>query len=354
MKKNLLKRKKKELPENSSRITNDTVAEHRERVLTGGRKFKYPHQYLRHKLVINAVLLTTLVLVIVGVTGWFQLYVAQNTSDFMYRVTRVLPVPVASVDGSAVRYSDYLMRYRSQELWLRNNGQLGLNPNDERQQLSFFKRSVLDDIERDVFAQKLADEQDIKITDQEIDAVVEEERSTATGKTSNEVFDASILDLLGYSPDEYRHIIRQALVRQRVAFRMDSSAQSTRDVVIDLLSKSKRNAGTLEVIASTLKKQGLEVQYGESGLVPKNNRDGGLTRAALKLSSDEVSEPVESTTRSGDFISFVQRVSVDDKSISYRSLQIPLKEFEAKFQSLKNQQKIKEHITLKSNNTKTK
>ena len=32
-----------------ARITNDTVAEHRQRVIAGGRKFKYPIQYARHK-----------------------------------------------------------------------------------------------------------------------------------------------------------------------------------------------------------------------------------------------------------------------------------------------------------------
>ena len=31
--------------ESSSRITADTVAEHREKILAGGRKFKYPIQY---------------------------------------------------------------------------------------------------------------------------------------------------------------------------------------------------------------------------------------------------------------------------------------------------------------------
>ena len=31
-------------PETGGRITNETVAEHRERVLAGGRKFKYPLQ----------------------------------------------------------------------------------------------------------------------------------------------------------------------------------------------------------------------------------------------------------------------------------------------------------------------
>lgn len=91
-----LKRNKAE-PEAPGRITNETVAEHREQILAGGRKFKYPHQYVRHKLVINALIIVSVTLIILGVIGWWQLYIAQNTSDFMYRMTRVVPVPVGSL-----------------------------------------------------------------------------------------------------------------------------------------------------------------------------------------------------------------------------------------------------------------
>ena len=43
--------------ESASRITNETVAEHREKVLAGGRKFKYPLQYQRHKLIVNTLII---------------------------------------------------------------------------------------------------------------------------------------------------------------------------------------------------------------------------------------------------------------------------------------------------------
>ena len=96
-----------------TRITNETVAEHRERILAGGRRFKYPMQYARHRLVINTILVTVGALVLIAAIGWWQLYPVQNTSTFFYRVTRVLPLPVASVDGESVRYGDYLMYFNS-------------------------------------------------------------------------------------------------------------------------------------------------------------------------------------------------------------------------------------------------
>lgn len=113
MKKLLNKFRKRSDTQSSSRITSDTVAEHRERILAGGRRFKYPLQYVRHKLVFNAIFISVIALAMVVAAGWWQLYSAQNTSEFMYRITKVLPLPVANVDGQPVLYSDYLMKYLS-------------------------------------------------------------------------------------------------------------------------------------------------------------------------------------------------------------------------------------------------
>ena len=56
MKKIKLKRSKKQPAPAASRITNETIAEHREQILAGGRRFKYPIQYTKHKLIINTAL----------------------------------------------------------------------------------------------------------------------------------------------------------------------------------------------------------------------------------------------------------------------------------------------------------
>ena len=55
--KKVLPGKKKETNNLPTRITNDTVAEHREKVLAGGRKLKYPLQYTKRKLVRNTILI---------------------------------------------------------------------------------------------------------------------------------------------------------------------------------------------------------------------------------------------------------------------------------------------------------
>lgn len=334
--------KKKEEP--VSRITNETVAEHRERILAGGRKFKYPHQYVRHRLVINAIVITVVALALIVIVGWWQLYPAQNTSDFMYRVTRVVPVPVATVDGKQVRYSDYLMRYRSQQLWLQTQGQLGQKTDDNKRQLDYVKRNVMDVLESDIYAEKRAKQLNLTVTDKEVQAVIDDQRNTVTGRISQEVYDDSTRHLLGISPDEYRHILKQSLLRQKVAFAVDAAAKSRAGQVKAALDAQGQDKKSLTAIVDQFKAKGITLEFGASGLVPKNNRDGGLSKVALTLKDGGVSGLVESTN--GDGYYFVQKVSSDSRQVSYQYIKIPLTVFDNELKQLRDGKKIKEYISI--------
>jgi hypothetical protein len=337
-----LKRKKAEA-DAPSRITNETVAEHREQILAGGRKFKYPHQYVRHKLVINTLIIVAVTLLILGIIGWWQLYVVQNTSDFMYRLTRTIPVSIASVDGEQARYSDYLMRYRSQELWLTTKGQMNLKGQDGERQLGFIKRKVFDGVITDTYAAKRARDLKIDVTGQEVQAVVDNNRNTATGRISQEVYDASTKDTLGYSPDEYRYIIKQSLIRQKVSYAVDTTADKLQKEIATKITADPNVS--LKALSDTYTGKAATVQYGSSGLVPKNNQDGGLSQLALNLKDNEISKVFRSST--GDGYYFVRRITKNDRQVSYEFIVVNLTVFNDEVAKLKKDGKVKEYITVK-------
>jgi hypothetical protein len=344
MKKTLSKLKRNKAPKEApSRITNETVAEHREKILAGGRKFKYPHQYVRHKLVINALIIIGVTLVILGIVGWWQLYVVQNTSDFMYRMTRVVPVPVATVDGEQARYSDYLMRYRSQEKWLSNTGRMNLEGKDGERQLGYIKRNVLDGLIADTYAAKRARDLSISVNGADVQAVIDNNRNTVTGRISQEVYDASTKDTLGYSPDEYRSILKQSILRQRVAYAVDKKAEDLQKEIAAKLAANPTQA--LKTLADTYVGKQASVAYGASGLVPKNNQDGGLSQVAINLKDNEVSKVFRSTT--GDGYYFVRRIEKNDRQVNYEYIVVNLTVFNQDVANLKKNGKVKEFINVK-------
>lgn len=341
MKKLPLKRRK-EIKHVPSRITNETVAEHRERILAGGRRFKYPMQYARHKLVFNTIIVILVTLVLAAVVGWWQLYIVQNTNTFFYRVTRVLPLPVASVDGEAVRYSTYLMYYNSSAHYLQQSEQVDLNSNDGKRQLDYYKRKNMDDVEQDAYAAKLAEQLGITVTDQQVGKVISDDRNTANGRISQETYDASALSILGWEPDEYRLDTKNKLLRQAVAYAIDTDAKARADKAAQLVKAP--NADLMAIAAQLGGTGDTKVTVGVSGMVPLTNSDGGLSMAALALQKGAISGVIKTTT--GDGYYFVKLLDRTDTQLNYQYIRIPLTKFDTQFAALKSSGKIHEYINV--------
>lgn len=325
-----------------SRITNETVAEHREQILAGGRRFKYPVQYVRHRLVINAVIISIVAIVVLAFVGWWQLYPMQNTSTFMYRVTRVLPLPVASVDGQLVPYRDYLMKYRSSAYYLQNKEQISLKSDDGKRQLGQVKQQAMQDAVADAYAAKLAKKEKITVTVAELETFLKLQRQSSDGEVSQQTYDAVVMDYYNWSPDEYRYATKNKLLRQKVAYAVDKDASTLRDLIAPLAQAS--GSKFQDIVATSQAIGGSKAAYGASGWVPKTNQDGGLADAAAKLTQNKVSDVIKSTT--GDGYYFVRLLDINDTQVSYEYIQIPLSAFKKDLDTINKAGKVNEYISI--------
>ena len=339
MKKLQLKRRKK-APEVPSRITNETVAEHRERILAGGRRFKYPIQYARHRLVINTIIISLVALLLVIGIGWQQLFLAQNTGNFFYRVARVLPIPVASVDGEQVRYSDYLMNYRSSVHYLQQKEQVNLSTEDGKRQANYYKSESMKLAIADAYAAKIARERNIAVTNEQVDEFIADQRQSHDDEISEETHNAVVLDYYGWDPDEYRDAMKSKLLRQEVAYAIDERASELRDEVALKLADND----DLQAVASAVGGEDAEVAVASSGWVPKNNQDGGLSAAAARLEKGEISEAIRSKT--GDGYYFVKLVDVNETQVNYEYIRVPLTKFAEQLKAVYDQNKVNEYISI--------
>lgn len=342
MKKLLSKIRRKEQPDESARITTETIAEHREKILAGGRRFKYPVQYARHRLVFNAIAIGVAVLVLLVTFIWWQLYLVQNTSDFMYRVTKIVPLPVASVEGQQVAYSDYLMKYRSSVHYLQEKEQVNLSTEDGKRQSDFVKQQAMQDSIADAYAAKLAKEKDITVTDGELETFLRSQRTSTDGEVSEATYEAVILDYYGWSPEEYRHAMEAKLLRQKVAFAVDTTAEKTATSIGNTIKGG--NTDLKAIAEATNKENGAQVTFASQGFVPKTNQDGGLAAAASKLTKDQVSTVVRSTT--GDGYYFVKLIDSNDTQVNYDYIHIPLTVFAERVNAALNSGQVSKYITI--------
>lgn len=335
------KRSKKHSP--PSRITNDTVAEHRERILSGGKRYKYPLQYTRHKLVINAVIIAVVALLTLGLLGWWQLYLAHNSSAFFFRITQIAPLPIGKVDGEYARYSDYLLNYRSTEHYLSNYDEIRLDSEDGKLQLQYKKREALDIALQDAFARKIADERDLSVGQDQVDTVLASLRNAANGQLSEETSEASSQRVLGLDRTDLETLVRNSLLRSEAAFAIDDEATTRAEAVEKQIAEEDDD---LEAAATAMNKQTKDsVEYGISGLVSTSLSVGGIRAADVaKLERGDVSTVMRSVTSDGYY--FVKLLEKNDTQVSFSYIRIPLTEFASQFAQLREDDKIDEYITI--------
>lgn len=334
---NLIKKKEEKKTEQ------EKVDERREEVLAAGRKFKYPLQWTKHRVVINTVLISLVVLAIIIMSGWLALYQFNMTDDMLFRITKVVPVPVATVDEESVRFSDYLMFYRSSLLSIeRQSGQVDNDSSVEALRAQYM-RSALSEAEEYAYANKLAKELNITVSQEEVTKELERHLSLGGVERSEEAFLKIVKENFGLDKDEYEHMLYLTILKAKVEMEIDEAANKTANEVERMLAE---NGGNYTAIAESL---GDKVEYQETGgLVDSQNIDGGRASEAIKLEPGQQSGRFVSIN--GDGYYFVKLINKTETEVNFVSIKVPFTEFKNRFNALHEEGKINELITIPEEN----
>lgn len=315
----------------------EKVEERREEVLAQGRKFKYPLQYAKHKLMINTIIVSLVALILMVIAGWAMLYKFQDTGDMIYRVTQVLPVPVAEVDGAKVRYSDYLMIYRSNLMTAeQQGGQLGTGEDADAVRRQYKQAALASAVEY-TYAQKLGRERGITVTEEEVDQAFDEHRKVGGVERSEEGFLKILRDNFGMNKSEYRRMLYLSLMRAKVTQAVDDKAREQAEEVARILQETE---GDLHQAADAV-----AANYEETGrLVDNMNVDGGRSTMAMTLEAGQVSERFLSSN--GDGYYFVKLIDKTSSEVNYASLKINFSEFDEMMAELYADDEVISYIDL--------
>ena len=329
--KNLLNRKDKKQPTKlPTRITNDTVAQHREKVLAAGRKHKYPIQYTKRRLVWITMFVSVAILAIFVGLGWAQLYLWKDTSDITYRITKILPLPVANIDGENANYSDYLLYHRSSLAVLQTQGQ-----SDQKDKVKFYQNQSINKALEVAYAKRLARENNITVDDNKVQDLIKKQQESS--KLSQSAYESVVKDNLHWSMDELKIAMKYTLLKQEVSFKIDKTA----DDLVSTIQNKVKSGKSLKDIADEM---GNKVQPVFNLSVSTDNSDGGLTKSATLLAKGKISEPLK--TLAGDGYYFVTLNSFEDNTVNYSYVKVPLTEFNNRFNYLKNNNKVKYFISI--------
>ena len=332
----------KKKTEKKKTITQANLEESREEILAKGKKFKYPFQYAKHRVVINTMLIGIAVLVAFVVVGWAELYKVQSTSEVAFRFTKVLHLPVAKVDGAKVRYSDYLMLYRSSIASIEYQQGKFDDSDDSKRQLNHYKRQALSSAEDYAYALAKLNEAGKSVTNEEVDEVIENHRTINGERRSDEAFRGIIRDNFGLSISEYRRLVLLSLAKKKYSAEFDKRAQ---EVIADVRNKMIENGGDAQAAAGDYTSDGLAVVENTDGMVDVSNLDGGRAAKAAELENNgDISEPFVS--RNGDGYYIVKLNSKDGDKVNYTSVWVRFTEFDALMTKNREENKVTEYIEV--------
>ena len=330
---NLLKKK------DAKKTEQEKVEERREEVLAKGRKFKYPLQWTRHRIVINTILISIIVLAMIVVGGWLALYRLNMTDDLLFRITEIFPLPVATVDSENVRFSDYLMFYRSSMTSIERQSGSQFDESSFNELRNEYKLSALSEAEKYTYALKLAKELNIDVTQEEVSAEFNRHLKVGGIDRSEEAFTKIIESNFGLTKSEYERMLYLTLVKAKVEMEIDKNANNIAKQVESILAESGND------YHSAAERLDGQIIYEETGgLVDSKNIDGGRATEAMKL------EPGQSSGRfvsmNGDGFYFVKLINKTETEVNFGSIKVPFTKFDSNFATLREEGKIQEYIQI--------
>lgn len=275
-----------------SRVTNETVAEHREEVLGRARKYIYPLRQTKHKLVVISLWLFAIALVAFFTYCTLALYKFKSSSPFLYSVTRVIPFPVARSGSDFIAYENYLFEINHYTHYYQTQQELDFNSDAGRQQLAEFKKRALTKVINDAYIKELAGRKGITVTDQEVENRISVVRGQNRLGASDEEFKNVLKDFWNWSVDDFKRSLKSQILSEKVVSAYDKGTHERANEALAMLKNGKDFAA---VAAEASEDPSSKANGGDYGfLIEKTNRDISpvAVEALFKLKEGESSDVI--------------------------------------------------------------
>jgi hypothetical protein len=286
-------RRKKSHVDPNTRITNDTVAEHREEVLGKARKYIYPLRQSKHRLVIISITLFIVAVVAFFAYCTLALYKFQSSSKFLYRVTQVIPFPVARSGSDFVSYENYLFEINHYTHYYRSQQNLDFNSDAGREQLSEFKKRALEKVINDAYIKKLADAKKITVTDREVEDEITIVRNQNRLGANDKEFESVLKDFWNWSVSDFKRSLKTQLLSEKVVSAYDTGAHDRANAAVTQL----KNGTDFAAVAAAVSEEPIsKAAGGDFGFpIEKTNRDinPSTIDALFKLQPGQYSEVID-------------------------------------------------------------
>ena len=323
-------------------ITNETVAEHREQVLKGARKYIYPLQHSKHRIVVVSSTIFVVMAVSLFAYSAAALYKLQSTSTFVYRITQVVPFPVARAHGNMVSYESYLFELRHYIHYYETQQKLSFKTVEGKQQLTNYKQRALQHVVDDAYVKELARQNKVTVTNAEVEAQIAVLRNQNRLGTSSQVFEDVLRDFWGWSLNDFKRSLREQLLARKVVSKLDTASHTQIQSAMDELNKGTSFADVAKKYSADPATKDVGGDY--AAALDKSNRDidARVTAALFALKAGAYSGIIDT----GYTLEIVKLNSLEGDKAKASHIQVNLKDISTFLDPIKAKQKANLYIKI--------
>jgi parvulin-like peptidyl-prolyl isomerase len=333
-----------QLEETPPRITNETVAAHREEVLGSARKYIYPLQHSKHSIVKISSAIFGGAIVVFVIFCLLAFYKFQSEGSFVYDVSRVIPFPIAKAGTSYVAYENYLFELRHYVHYYQTQQKLDINSTSGKQQLASFKKQALQQVVDAAFVKQLATKNHVSVSDREVDDEISLVRDQNRLGSSDQVLSDVLKQFWGWSIADFRRELKQQLLAQKVVSKLDTATHTRAEAALLQLQQGVPFATVATAVSDDIGTKSSGGQY--PAPIDRQNRDvqPQIVAALYKLQSPGQVSPVVNTGATLELIKYIQ--PSDDKRTAAH-IQFTFKPLSTYLDPLKAKETTHRYIKLK-------
>lgn len=327
--------------ENVPKITNENITEHREEVLKGARKYIYPLQHSKHRIV--SITLSIVGLAIVGFLAYcaVALYRTYQYNTFVYRVTQVVPFPIARTGGTFVDYENYLFELRHYVHYYETQQQRDFTGQD-KQQLVLFRKQALTDVLNNAYVKKLARQNSVSVSDKEVNDRISEVRNQNRLGSSNKVFADVLRNYWGWSINDFKRSLKDQILAEKVTAKLDSAAQQKANSALTALHSGADFGALAKQVSDDPSAKDNGGDYGATITKDNPNIPPQVAEELFKLQPGQVSGIIDA----GPTLEIIKVNQVSASGVNAQHISIKLQPLSTHIDQLKKTQPAKLYVKL--------
>lgn len=329
---------------NVPRITNETLGDHREEVLSSARKYIYPLKQSKHRVV--RVSLSILVAVIVGffIVCGLALYKFQSDSTFLYDITRVVPLPVAKVGNSWVSYESYLFELRHDIHYYQTQQHVDFSSKSGQAQLIHLKEQAMAEVIQNKEVNQLAAQYHVTVSNQAVNNQITLVRNENRLGNSTDVFNEVLNEVYGWDEDDFKRELKQQMLQQAVVAKLDTATAMRAQAALEQINKGTSFATVASQDSDDLSTKTNGGQYPNPITINDSNISPIITAELFKLKPGQVSGIINT----GYTLEILKVISISSSGVTAAHIQFNLQSINTYLKPLQEKEHVHQYINVES------